>query len=204
MQQMFPRTFIALASLLSSFVFQVDAGSPIPKAIAGNFEITAGDFEIQTFTTPGRMSPSAQTSTAPFNPTAANLIVNNTVPQGTPAAFGWIFDGTLDGSIVFDGFAKNITMLATFPGQAEEFIFGISNGPDPDDPRFDFCGYISGFWAAAVIRSDDLGTYKGRWVVEFGQSTQPDAPVRDGGCGPDPFDSTTVEFERSWEVVAAE
>jgi hypothetical protein len=46
--------------------------------------------------------------------------------------------------------------------------------------------------------------YKGRWVVEFGQSTQPDAPVRDGGCGPDPFDSTTVEFERSWEVVAAE
>jgi hypothetical protein len=56
----------------------------------------------------------------------------------------------------------------------------------------------------ALILIISLTRYNARWVVEFGHSTQPDAPVRDGGCGPDPFDSTTVEFERSWEVVAAE
>jgi hypothetical protein len=50
-----------------------------------------------------------------------------------------------------------------------------------------------------------LTRYKARWSVEFGQSSQPDAPVNpDSGCGPVPFDTTTVEFERSWEVVAAE
>jgi hypothetical protein len=128
MQQMFSRNFIALASLLSSLVFQVDARSLIPKAIPdGPTIVTSGDFEIQTPATLSRILPigaSAQTNIVPFNPTAANLIVNTTVPQGTPAALGWIFDGTLDGSIVFDGFAKNITMFATFPGQAEEFIFG--------------------------------------------------------------------------------
>jgi hypothetical protein len=47
--------------------------------------------------------------------------------------------------------------------------------------------------------------YKARWSVEFGKSTQSDAPVDpNSGCGPEPFDSTTVEFERFWEVVEAE
>ena len=46
--------------------------------------------------------------------------------------------------------------------------------------------------------------YTGRWNVEFGQSTQPDAPIDpSSGCGPEPFDIMTVEFVRTWEVVPA-
>ncbi|KAJ7276604.1 hypothetical protein C8J57DRAFT_1583734 [Mycena rebaudengoi] len=202
---MFSRSFIALASLLSSLVFQVDAGSLIRKAIDST--IISGDFEIQTPATSSRISSigaSSQTSVAPFTPTAENLIVNTTVPQGEPALLGWIFSGTLDGSVVFDGFAKNISVFYTPPGSDEKFVFGTIVGPDDDDPRLDFCGFFPGDWAAGVMPSDDLGTYKARWTVEFGQSTQPDAPVSPHGCGPQPFDSTTVEFERYWEVVAAE
>ncbi|KAJ7244095.1 hypothetical protein C8J57DRAFT_1556100 [Mycena rebaudengoi] len=205
---MFSSNFIALASLLSLLVFQVDAGSLIPKAITRGYTIISSDkFEIQTPATPSRISPigtSAQTSIAPFNPTAPNLIVNTTVPQGTQAELGWIFDGIPNSGVVFDGFAKNITVYFTAPGQDEEFIFSFSNEPSPDDPRFDFCGYFPGLWLYVPIDSDVLGTYKGRWVVKFGQSTQPDAPVSEHGCGPLPFDNTGVEFERSWEVVAAE
>ncbi|KAJ7275695.1 hypothetical protein C8J57DRAFT_225610 [Mycena rebaudengoi] len=203
---MFSRNFIALASLLSSFVFQVDAGSLIPKAIAGDFTITAGDFEIQTFVSPSRILPivaSAQTSAAPWTPTAENLIVNTTVPQGEPALFGWIFpseEGIEDGTAVLDGFAKIIAVFFTPPGGTEQFVFSLSVGPDTG-----LCGIITGFGIAAVSDSNDLGTYNARWIVEFGQSTQPYAPVDpNSGCGPEPFDSTTVEFERSWEVVEAE
>ncbi|KAJ6529806.1 hypothetical protein B0H19DRAFT_1082914 [Mycena capillaripes] len=47
-------------------------------------------------------------------------------------------------------------------------------------------------------------SYTGRWVVDYGGSTQPDAPVDpDSGCGPAPFSLTTVEFVKTWEVVEA-
>lgn len=46
--------------------------------------------------------------------------------------------------------------------------------------------------------------YEGRWNVEFGESSNPDAPVDpDTGCGPEPFDLRTVVFKRKWQVVAA-
>jgi hypothetical protein len=123
MQQMFSRNFIALASLLSSLVFQVDAGSLIPKGIPGAFTITAGDFEIQTSTTPGHISPmvtSAQTSTVPWIPTAYNLIFNTTVPQGTLAQLGWRDYGPSDGTTIFDGYARNVTIFFTPPGGTEQ------------------------------------------------------------------------------------
>ncbi|KAJ7276606.1 hypothetical protein C8J57DRAFT_1223346 [Mycena rebaudengoi] len=208
---MFSRNFIALASLLSSLVIQVDAGSLIPKAaVTGGFtgsfgpKVISGDFEIQSSATPSRISPigtSAQTSIAPFPPTAENLIFNTTVPQGEPALLGWIFSGTFDGSIVFDRFARNITVFYTPPAGTEQFVFSLFNIP----PDIGFCGFFPGVFFAGILDSNDLGTYNARWIVEFGQSTQPDVPVDPhSGCGPVPFDSTTVEFERSWEVVEAE
>jgi hypothetical protein len=49
-----------------------------------------------------------------------------------------------------------------------------------------------------------LSRYKARWIVEFGQSIEPDAPIDpDSGCGAEAFNITTVEFERTWEVVKA-
>ncbi|KAJ7275694.1 hypothetical protein C8J57DRAFT_1589762 [Mycena rebaudengoi] len=208
---MFSRNFIALASLiLSPLVFRVDAGSLISKVItggrAGSFipKIIASDkFEIQTIVPPrGRSTivTSVQTSTAPWTPTAKSLIVNTTVPQGEPAQLGWVFESIGDGPVVFDGFKKNVSVFYTPPAGTEQFIFGLSFGPDTG-----LCGNINGFGIAAVLDSNDLGTYNARWIVEFGQSTQPYAPVDpNSGCGPEPFDSTTVEFERSWEVVEAE
>ncbi|KAJ7275716.1 hypothetical protein C8J57DRAFT_1589810, partial [Mycena rebaudengoi] len=204
MQQMFSRNFIALASLLSSLVFQVDAATLIPKAIPGGHTITAGDFEIRTFASPSSISPtvtSAQTSAAPWTPTAANLIFNASVPQGEQAQIGWIYpsEGDIkDGTTVHDGYARDVNWFFTPPGGTEQFLGGIFFGPETF-----LCGVFSGFGIAAVLNVNDLGTYKARWTVEFGQSTQPDAPVDHSGCGPQPFDNKTVEFERYWEVVEA-
>ncbi len=47
-------------------------------------------------------------------------------------------------------------------------------------------------------------SYTGRWVVEFGESTHPGAPVYpESGCGPEPFNIKTEEFVERWEVVYA-
>ncbi|KAJ7275686.1 hypothetical protein C8J57DRAFT_1223848 [Mycena rebaudengoi] len=208
---MFSRNLIALTFLiLSALVFQVDAGSLIPKVTAADFtgvKVIAGDkLEIQTSAAPDRISPiltSAQTSIAPWTPLAENLIVNTTVPQGETAQVGWRFsdaDGAAKGDVVHDGFAKNITMFVTPPGSTEEVLFGLEVNPDTH-----LCGILSGVGFWLFVDATDLGTYKARWNVEFGQSTQPDAPIDpDSGCGPLPFDSTTVEFVRYWEVVEAE
>ncbi|KAJ7276605.1 hypothetical protein C8J57DRAFT_1466103 [Mycena rebaudengoi] len=210
---MFSRNFIALASLiLSSLVIRVDAGTLIPKAISGSRTgsfipkiISNGKFEIKTIAPPGgisRIVTSAQTSIAAWVPTAANLIVTTgTVFQGELAKVGWIWEGIPDGSVLFDGFEKNITAFYTPPGGTEEVLWSTSVGPDTN-----LCGIFPGFGFSVALDSNDLGTYKARWIVEFGQSTQPDAPVDpNSGCGPEPFDSTTVDsFERYWEVVEAE
>ncbi|KAJ7244106.1 hypothetical protein C8J57DRAFT_1525377 [Mycena rebaudengoi] len=207
---MFSRNFIALAALiLSSLILRVDAGSFIPKAIAGDrIKIIANDkFKIQTIAPPSgisRIVTSAQTSIAAWVPTAADLIFETgPVPQGELAQVGWMFpsqDGIEDGTLFFDGFEKNITAFYTPPAGTEQWLFSFLVNPDDG-----FCGRIPGIGFGALVDSNDLGTYKERWLVEFGQSTQPDAPIDpNSGCGPEPFDSTTVEFERYWEVVAAE
>ncbi|KAF7340575.1 hypothetical protein MSAN_02129000 [Mycena sanguinolenta] len=169
-------------------------------------QITKGDFEIMQVNTAANHALAIADdtpTTGPFIPTADNLIVNTTVPQGVNAALGWI-DPTVAGvapfSPVFDGSAYNISVFYTPPSGVETFVFGVDTGPDTTD----FCGIISGYWIEGVIDSSVLGTYLGRWIVEYGQSTQPDAPVDpNSGCGPDPFNMTTVEFTRTWEVVAA-
>ncbi|KAJ6479101.1 hypothetical protein C8R45DRAFT_1156718, partial [Mycena sanguinolenta] len=142
--------------------------------------------------------PATTPTTGPFVSTEANLIVNTTVPEGTDTNVGWMFD-TVEGAPpptpVFDGSAYNISTFYTPPGGVEE----IWTGPDSTD----FCGIWSGFWIAGVIDSSVLGTYAARWTIQYGQSTQPDAPVDPtSGCGPDPFNMTTVEFTGNWEVVA--
>ncbi|KAJ7259648.1 hypothetical protein C8J57DRAFT_1515020 [Mycena rebaudengoi] len=178
-QQVFSLNLLALASLLNSLVFQVDAASLIPKAITGDSTIISGGFEIQTAATPSRISPigtTPQTSIAPFTPTDENLIFNTTVHQGESASLGWIFYFTLDGSTVFDGFAKTISVFFTPPGDTEKIVFSVSVGPN-DDPLSDFCGFWPGYWIAGAIPSDDVGMYNARWSVEFDQSTQPDAPL---------------------------
>ncbi|KAF7340567.1 hypothetical protein MSAN_02128200 [Mycena sanguinolenta] len=141
-------------------------------------------------------------TTDPFYPTAANLVFNTTVPQGVRAVLGWtdtIIPGIPPSTNVFDGSARNLTMFYTPPGGVETYRGGFFNGP-----RTDFCGVTPGATFMAYIDSSVLGTYTGRWVVEFGQSTDPDAPVDPKtGCGPLPFTTNGVEFVRTWEVVAA-
>ncbi|KAJ7244088.1 hypothetical protein C8J57DRAFT_1243204 [Mycena rebaudengoi] len=195
-------------SAITAFVLEERGGSPGSPMISnsqghscGHTLVTFGDFKIQTAATPSRISPigtSAQTSTAPWTPTAENLIFNTTVPQGTFAALGWIFDGIYDGNYVLDGFAKNITVYYTVPGQDEEPVFSLSNEPSPDDPRFDFCGYFPGLWLYVPMDSDILGTRGG--VSSLGKAPSQMHPL----AWPLSFDSTTVEFEGAWEVVAAE
>ncbi|KAJ7915231.1 hypothetical protein B0H13DRAFT_1872324 [Mycena leptocephala] len=68
-------------------------------------------------------------------------------------------------------------------------IYSIESGPSGGDG---FCGFFPGFGLAGVLDSSVLGTYTGRWIVEFGESTQPYAPVDpESGCGPEPFNMTT-------------
>ncbi|KAJ6506854.1 hypothetical protein C8R45DRAFT_1090525 [Mycena sanguinolenta] len=180
--------------LSTALALQARAGPAFPL-------ITKGDFNIIQGST-GATAPSTLLATpltvGPLVPTEANLIMNTTVPQGTPANVGWIFNtvqGVAPFTTVYDGSAYNISGFYTPPGGVET----IETGPDVTG----FCGFFSGFWLEAVLDSLVLGTYAARWTVDYGQSTQPDAPVDPAGCGPDPFNMTTVEFTRSWEVVAA-
>jgi hypothetical protein len=55
-----------------------------------------------------------------------NLIVNPPATQGGFGTLGWIFpsEGDRTGHNVFDGFAKNITILYTPPGGVELLIMG--------------------------------------------------------------------------------
>ncbi|KAJ7246957.1 hypothetical protein C8J57DRAFT_1724631 [Mycena rebaudengoi] len=197
------RDFTKIVLFSTSLALQACAGPSFPR-------VTVGDFELIQATTaaPSRLLANAKLPTVgPFVPSADNLIVNTTVPQGEFASLGWIFESVGDNSdpAVFDGSFHNVTVLYTPPGGVETFIFGIDSGPDTPQPDgVGFCGFFPGFWVTGVLSSSDLGTYTGRWIVEFGQSTQPDAPVDpDSGCGPKPFNITTVEFVRTWEVVAA-
>ncbi|KAJ7275826.1 hypothetical protein C8J57DRAFT_1505131 [Mycena rebaudengoi] len=159
---------------------KLDAGSLIPKVIAGDHT----GYSIPNIIASDKIE--IQSIAPPSAPSAENLIVNTTVLQGEPSFVGWIWEDIPDGSTVFDG--TEIWLFTTWV-----------------NPETGFCGISPGFGAAAVLNSNDLGTYKARWSVEFGKSTQSDAPVDpNSGCGPEPFDSTTVEFERFWEVVEAE
>ncbi|KAJ7458211.1 hypothetical protein FB451DRAFT_1273928 [Mycena latifolia] len=192
-------TNLAKIFLLStSLALQASAGPSHPKVTAGNFPL------VQTSaagTGPSRLLASAG---PPFVPTEANLIVNITVPVGEPSLVGWVFDSVEDNSApVFDGFTINVTVFFTPPGGEEEFLLGIESGPEIGPGGF--CGFLPGFGVVAVLDEEDIGTYTGRWTVEFGQSTHPYAPVDpDTGCGPEPFNSRTVEFVKTWEVVEAE
>ncbi|KAJ6555405.1 hypothetical protein DFH09DRAFT_1165315 [Mycena vulgaris] len=194
--------FTKIVLLSTSLALQACAGPSFPKVIAGDFEL------IQTTTVaPSHLANADIPTVGPFIPSADNLIVNTTVPQGEFANLGWIFASVGDNSdpAVFDGFEHNITVLYTPPGGVETFIFGIESGPETPQPvGVGFCGFFPGFWIEGVLDSSVLGTYTGRWIVEFGQSTQPDAPIDpNSGCGPEPFNITTVEFVRTWEVVEA-
>ncbi|KAJ6452506.1 hypothetical protein C8R45DRAFT_945735 [Mycena sanguinolenta] len=193
------------------------------QAHAASPPIIKGDFEIIEGTTAAPRSRLLATGAdiptiGPFVPTATNLLFNTTVPQNVDANLGWIFD-TVDtpNGEAFDGFSKNITVFYTPPNGIEIFVFRrvvsrylLAVGPtDPDV----FCGIFSGFFIEGIIDSSVLGTcalsiwstrYTGRWVIEYGESTQPDAPIDPtSGCGPLPFNLTTVEFVRTWEVVGA-
>ncbi|KAJ7261875.1 hypothetical protein C8J57DRAFT_459537 [Mycena rebaudengoi] len=200
---MFSRSVYKLTFLvLRLLVFQVSTtATSVP-------ELTLGDFLVHS-TLPldyfdGTIT-GGQTTTVPWAPTDENLIVNITITQGEPAYVGWTFpsvEGTPDGGTIFDGFAKNITVFYTPPTGSEKMVFSYSTGPDTTN----FCGMLSGLALSGLIGSDDLefGTYEARWIVEFGQSIEPDAPIDpDSGCGAEAFNITTVEFERTWEVVKA-
>ncbi|KAJ6452431.1 hypothetical protein C8R45DRAFT_1223487 [Mycena sanguinolenta] len=189
-----------IALLSTALALQARAGPAFPQITKGDFGIIQGNTAASN---PLLATAGDIPTTGPFVPTADNLIVNTTVPQNVNAALGWIFDsvpGVTPYFPVFDGSAYNVTVFYTPPGGVETWIFGIDTGPDTTD----FCGIFSGYWVYGVMDSSVLGTYGARWTIEYGQSTQPDAPVDPtSGCGPDPFNMTTVEFTRSWEVVAA-
>jgi hypothetical protein len=70
------------------------------------------------------MVTSTQTSTAPWTPTAENLIFNTTVLQGMPSALGWLENGPLNGTIIFDGYARNVSIFFTPLGGTEKYTGG--------------------------------------------------------------------------------
>ncbi|KAJ7111043.1 hypothetical protein C8R44DRAFT_799845 [Mycena epipterygia] len=197
------RNFTKIVLLSTALALQARARHSFPNVNAGDFEL------IQTTTAaPSRLLANVDIPTVPpFVPSAHNLIVNTTVHQGEPALLGWIFPsvGNNTDPAVFDGSSINVTVLYTPPGGVEQAVFGIDSGPETPQPvGVGFCGFFPGFFIAAVLNSSVLGTYTGRWIVEFGESTQPYAPVDpNSGCGPEPFNIKTVEFVRKWKVVEA-
>ncbi|KAJ7196244.1 hypothetical protein GGX14DRAFT_473830, partial [Mycena pura] len=188
------RNLTKIAFLGTALALPAPATPSFPQVIAGAYELA------QAIVAPSRLWANVATPTVPpFVPSAENLIVNTTVPQGERAHLGWTFPsmGYSPGTDVHDGSAINVTMYYTAPGNVERPIFGFFSGP-----RTGFCGFTAGSAGWAFLDSSVIGTYTGRWNVEFGQSTQPDAPVDPrSGCGPEPFNITTMEFVRTWEVV---
>ncbi|KAJ6451901.1 hypothetical protein C8R45DRAFT_945935 [Mycena sanguinolenta] len=191
---MYVSNFAQIFLLSTTLALRAGADPSSPLIVKGEFDLIQGS----TAATPGRLATADDIpTTGPFVPKAANLIVNTTVPQGTFADFGWIFDsveGVTPGTAVFDGSAFNISMFYT-PAGGVEIRISIITGPNIGTG---FCGFSSGSFTEALIPSDVLGTYTGRWVIEYGQSTQPDAPVDpDSGCGPLPFTTMNKEFAAS-------
>ncbi|KAJ7237046.1 hypothetical protein B0H12DRAFT_1238358 [Mycena haematopus] len=188
--------FTKFVFLSIALTLQARAGPSFPKVTAGDFEL------IHAATTVSSRSVTDNIPTiGPFVPTAANLIFNTTVPQGGTANIGWIFPSVGNNILAeFDGFAKNITILFT-PRATSSWIGPFGPGVNSTDG---FCGIYPGYFLEGFLPTSVLGTYQGRWIVEYGESTRPHAPVDPmSGCGPEPFDSKTVEFVRTWEVVAA-
>ncbi|KAJ7747923.1 hypothetical protein DFH07DRAFT_830574 [Mycena maculata] len=190
--------FTKIVLLCTSLAFQAHARPWFPTVAAGDFGLIQG---LTAALARLRANTNTPPTVGPFVPSADNLIVNTPATQGEFGTLGWTFpsEGREIGRNVFDGFAKNITVLYTPPDGVERLLIGLLSGPDQG-----LCGFAPGSSASGVLDSSVLGTYTGRWIVAFGQSTQPDAPVDPAtGCGPVPFNITTVEFVRTWEVVAA-
>ncbi|KAJ7262060.1 hypothetical protein C8J57DRAFT_1513848 [Mycena rebaudengoi] len=62
------------------------------------------------------------------------------------------------------------------------------------------CGL--GFWV--FWNPEEIGTYSARWTVEYGLSSEgPDAPTNPNtdSCGFEPYNLTSVEYARTFEVV---
>ncbi|KAJ7915187.1 hypothetical protein B0H13DRAFT_1872280 [Mycena leptocephala] len=139
--------FAKLVLLSTSLAPQACAGPSFPKVTAGAFKLIQA-----TTAVPGRLSTNAD------------------FPTGDFADLGWIFASVGDDTepFVYDGFAKNITVLYTSPGGVEHIESGPGIGGGDG-----FCGFFPGFWIEGVLDSSVLGTYTGRWIAEFGESTQP-------------------------------
>ncbi|KAJ7231127.1 hypothetical protein C8J57DRAFT_1251394 [Mycena rebaudengoi] len=167
-----------------------------PKVITGpspGIKVIASDkiHHVQGTTFPNSAATTLSdinTSAAPFLPSDVNIVVNTTVTQ---REFSWV--GMLyflpripEGATILDGSAKTITLFQTPPNGAEEFFLSVQTGP----PVRDFCGMENGFFYCGILDTStlDLGTYTVRMVVEYGESTQPDAPVDpNGGLWPIAF-----------------
>jgi hypothetical protein len=127
-QPMLSRTFIALASLLSSLVFQVNAGSQ--AGATGSFQLFSGNFEVQTSVIPSHVSPIGTVAAriAPWAPADENIIFVAPVSDGDipgRAIVGWTFppNGQEVGTPSLDGWARNITLYYTPPSGIEEWVF---------------------------------------------------------------------------------
>jgi hypothetical protein len=116
------RNLANLVLLSTALSVQARASASFPKVTAGDFQL------IQTTTAaPSRLLANADIPTVPpFVPSADNLIVNTTVPQGEFADLGFIFPSVGDNTdpAVFDGSSINVTVLYTPPGGVETFVFG--------------------------------------------------------------------------------
>ncbi|KAJ7806810.1 hypothetical protein B0H14DRAFT_3483819 [Mycena olivaceomarginata] len=199
------RNFANLVLLSTALSVQARASASFPKVTAGDFQL------IQTTTAaPSRLLANADIPTVPpFVPSADNLIVNTTVPQGEFADLGSSSppSGTTPTPPCSMGLPSTSPSSTPPRAVSRRSSLGtfIDSGPETPQPvGVGFCGFFPAFFIEGVLDSSVLGTYTGRWIVEFGESTQPDAPVDpNSGCGPEPFNITTVEFVRTWEVVEA-
>ncbi|KAJ6479084.1 hypothetical protein C8R45DRAFT_1156647 [Mycena sanguinolenta] len=186
---------------LNKIVFLSTALALQARADPALSHITQGDLKIllgNTAAPDPLLSTTADIpTTGPFVSTADNLIVNNTVPQGVNAALGWIdpiVAGVVPFSPVFDGSAYNVSVFYTPPGGVET----VDTGSDTTD----FCGIFSGYW----VQSHRLF---GPWNLrgKMDHRVRAKHPARRAcrfyfGVWSDPFNTTTVEFTRNWEVVA--
>ncbi|KAJ7834753.1 hypothetical protein B0H13DRAFT_1913949 [Mycena leptocephala] len=129
------------------------------------------------------------------------------VPEGEFADLGRIFEDDTE-PFVYNGFAKNITVLYTPPAVSSSLSSVklssalIESGPEIAGSD-GFCGLFPRFWIQGVLASSILGNIQADGLSSSGKAhSQMRLSILIRGAA-SAINITPVELVRTWEVVEA-
>ncbi|KAJ7609414.1 hypothetical protein FB45DRAFT_1010439, partial [Roridomyces roridus] len=108
------------------------------------------------------VGPKTPVTVGTFVPSSDNLIIVPPTFEGQGGSLGWTFpvsEGSQVGRNVVDGFSKDISVMLTSPGEDEEFLMGMSIGP-----QHGLCGFTPGETARGFIRPSVVGNQMDRQI----------------------------------------